>query len=185
MENVVIVTFDEPSRAAQGLRELQRLDESKAIDLRAAAVLQRDEDGKWRIADETEDPTFVGTITGGLIGALVGTLTGPLGLLLGATAGLLAGEMIDVTEDEEDELILDAMISRVPPAAAALVAEVEEPVTETLDASMEKLGGTVMRRPRAEVEAELQSAAETVRQMGKDSRGILRRRKRQQAAAEA
>ena len=185
MENVVIVTFDEPSRAAQALSELQRLDESKAVDFRAAAVLQRDEDGTWRIVDETEDPTFVGTITGGLIGALVGTLTGPLGLLLGATAGLLAGEMIDVTEDQEDELILDAMISRVPPAAAALVAEVEEPVTETLDACMEKLGGRVIRRPRTEVEAELQSAAASIGQIGKDSRGILRRRKREQAAAKA
>jgi len=185
MENVVIVTFDETSRASQALSELQRLDESKAVDFRAAAVLQRDEDGTWRIADETEDPTFVGTITGGLIGALVGTLTGPLGLLLGGTAGLLAGEIIDVTEDQEDELILDAMISHVPPATAALVAEVDEPVTETLDAVMEKLGGRVMRRPRSEVEAELRSATEATRRIGKDSRGILRRLKREQAGAKA
>jgi uncharacterized membrane protein len=185
MENVVIVTFDEPSRAAQALRELQRLDESKAVDLRAAAVLQREEDGTWRIADETQDPTFVGTIAGGLIGALLGTLTGPLGLLLGGTAGLLAGEIIDVTEDQEDELILDAMISHVPPAAAALVAEVDEPVTETVDAVMEKLGGRVMRRPRSEVQTELWSAAEAIRKIGKDSRAIFRRLKREQAAARA
>ena len=185
MENVVIVTFDEPGQAAQALSELQRLDDSRAVDLRAAAVLQRGEDGTWRIADETEDPTFVGTITGGLIGALLGALTGPVGLLLGGTAGLLAGELIDVTEDKEDELILDAMISHVPPAAAALVAEVDEPTTETLDAVMEKLGGQVMRRPRAEVEAELRSTAEATRKIGRDSRGILRRLKRDQAAATA
>jgi uncharacterized membrane protein len=177
VENIVAVTFDEPGAAIQALNELQRLHESEALKVRTAAVLERRGDGTWRVADKTEHPTFAGTITGGLVGAILGALTGPLGLLLGGTAGLLAGELIDVTEDEAEELILEAMINRTPPGSSALLAEVDEPVPDTLDAIMGKLGGRIMRWSRADVEAELEAAAEATDAGRRESRRILHLRK--------
>lgn len=175
MKNIVVVTFDEPSRALEGLTELERLDDAEAVKLRAAAVVERRPDGTWRMADETEHPTFAGTITGGLIGSLLGALTGPLGLLLGGTAGLLAGELVDVTEDEASDIILEAMIARIPAGTTALVADVDEPVTDTVDAVMDKLGGQVTRWPRAEVEAELEAAAEATEAGRRETRRIFHR----------
>jgi uncharacterized membrane protein len=176
VENIVAVTFDEPGAALQALNELQRLHESEALKARAAAVLERRPDGTWRIADATQHPSFAGTVTGGLLGAILGALTGPLGLLLGGTAGLLAGELIDVTEDEAEELILEAMINRIPPGTSALLADVDEP-PDTLDAIMEKLGGRIMRWPRADVEAELEAAAEAAAAGRRESRRIFHLRK--------
>jgi uncharacterized membrane protein len=177
VENIVAVTFDEPGAAIQALNELQRLHESKALKVGTAAVLERRGDGTWRVAHETEHPTFAGTITGGLLGAILGALTGPLGLLLGGTAGLLAGELIDVTEDEAEELILEAMINRIPPGSTALLADVDEPVPDTLDAIMGKLGGRIMRWSRADVEAELEAAAEATDAGRRESRRIFHLKK--------
>jgi uncharacterized membrane protein len=177
VENIVAVTFDEPGAAIHALNELQRLHESEALKVRTAAVLERRGDGTWRVADKEEHPTFAGTITGGLVGAILGALTGPLGLLLGGTAGLLAGELVDVTEDQAEELILEAMINRIPPGSSALLAEVDEPVPDTLDAVMEKLRGRVMRWSRADVEAELEAAAEAAEAGRRECRRILHLRK--------
>ena len=111
------------------------------------------------------------------LGGLLGALTGPLGLLLGATAGALAGEVVDVTEDEVSELILDAMIARIPPGTTALLADVEERATDTLDAVMDKPGGRITRWPRADVEAELEGAEEATEAGRREARRIFHRTK--------
>jgi uncharacterized membrane protein len=177
VENIVVVTFDEPSGAHQGLTELRRLDDSGAVKVRAVTVVERRPDGVWRIADEVEHPRFVGTVTGGIIGTLLGALTGPLGFLLGATAGVLAGEVIDVTEDEASELILEAMIARIPPGTTALLADVDEPTTDALDAAMEKFGARITRWDRGEVEAELEGAGEATEAGRRETRRIFHRLK--------
>jgi uncharacterized membrane protein len=177
MENIVIVTFDDANAALEGLRELQQLDDAGKLRLRNAAVVERRPDGTWRIADEDEVADFHATIAGGLVGTLVGVLAGPLGLLLGAAAGLLAGEVIDVTEDEARELIHEAMIRRVPPGTTALVGDVDEPASHPLDGPMATLGAQITRWPRAEVQIELESAAEATEAGRQASRRILHRRK--------
>jgi uncharacterized membrane protein len=181
VENVVFVSFDDPNAALKALTELLRLHDAEALKVHTAAVVERRPDGTWRIADETEHPAFGGTLAGGLVGALVGALTGPVGLLLGATAGLLAGELVDVNKDEADELILEAMIGKVPPGTTALLAEVDEPVPDTLDAVMQKLGGRVTRWPRKEVEAELEAAAEADEANRRETRRIFHRWKEKTA----
>jgi uncharacterized membrane protein len=183
VENIVVVTFDELNGALQGLSELRRLDDAGALTARAAAVVERRPDGTWRIVDEEEHPSFAGTVTGGLVGAVLGALTGPLGLLLGGTAGLLAGELIDVTEDQESEIILESMMARIPPGTTALVADVQESVPDTLDAVMEKLRGRVTRWARADVEAELKAAAEATRIGGQETRRLFHRMKEKAGTA--
>jgi len=159
METILIATFDDENIALLGLRELQQLDDDGRLRLRNAAVVERRPDGTWRIVDEDEETDFRATLSGGLIGALVGVLAGPLGLLLGGAMGLLAGEAIDLTEDEARELIHEAMIRRIPPDTTALVCDVDEPLSHPLDEAMAKLGAQVTRWPRAELQAELVSAA--------------------------
>ena len=173
----MIATFDDANAALEGLRELQQLDDAGKLRLRNAAVVERRPDGTWRIVDEDETADFHATLAGGLLGAMVGVLAGPLGLLLGAAAGLMAGEVIDVTEDEARELIHEEMIRCVPPGTTALVGDVDEPLSHPLDEPMAKLGAQITRWPRAEVQTELESAAEATEAGRQASRRILHRRK--------
>jgi uncharacterized membrane protein len=178
VENVVLVTFGEPSRAFQAMSELRRLGDEGALDVRTAAVVERQTDGQFRIPEGSENIGFVGTAAGGAIGALIGALAGPLGLLLGGATGAIVGVVADVDEADASEVLLGTVTRSVPPGAAAVVADVDEPAPEVLDAVMTKVGGTVTRRPKFEVEAELQAAEEAARAAEREARRVLRERRK-------
>jgi len=55
------------------------------------------------------------------------------------------------------------MSHRIVPGTTAVVADVDEPAPEAVDAVMDKLGGVVTRRSRRAVEAEIESAEEAAR----------------------
>ena len=54
-----------------------------------------------------------------------------------------------------------------------MIAEVTEPTPEVVDEEMENLGGIVLRRPVAEVEAELVAAADAARAAEEEARRRL------------
>ena len=99
IENVVLVTFEEESKAYQAATVLKEASAQGRIDLHAVAVAQRAEDGTLRIKEGDADDFPVGTwtggiiggTTGGIIGLTLGVMGGPLGLLLGGTGGVLLG----------------------------------------------------------------------------------------------
>jgi hypothetical protein len=64
---------------------------------------------------------------------------------------------------------------------------VDEPSTEIVDAAMSDLGGTVARRPMAEVEAEIAAAEDAERKAKREARKELNRsrRERDQASVHA
>ena len=64
-ENVVLVTFDEESRAYQAASALKEASAEGRIDLHAVAVVQRAEDGTLRVKEGDADDFPAGTWTGG------------------------------------------------------------------------------------------------------------------------
>ena len=97
-ENVILVTFEEESKAYQAANVLKEANADGRITLHAVAVLQRMEDGALRVKEGEADAFpvatwttgAVGAATGGLIGLTLGTLGGPLGGSLGRCVGLAA-----------------------------------------------------------------------------------------------
>ena len=92
---------------------------------------------------------------------------------MGGTYGMLLGSLVDLSAEEEEESVLAAMARAIQPGTTALIAEVTEPTPEVVDAMMGRLGGQVLRRPVAEVEAELVAAAEAARSAEEEARRKL------------
>lgn len=180
MENVVLVTFEERSRAYQGISELRRLGDQRAVTVRSAAVIERADDGSFRIADDADNVGFTGTAVGGVVGALIGALAGPLGVLLGGMTGVAVGSLADADEAETADALVSTVATRVPPGASALVADVEEPAPEVLDSVMRSLGGTPIRWQRQNIEAELAVAAEALEAAQGEARRVMRERRKAQ-----
>jgi len=183
--NVIAVSFDPDTNAYAALTALKELDAQQRLSLQSAAVVVRGADGQIDIKDQVGNDEFAGTAGGGLLGVLVGILGGPLGVLLGGSYGLMVGSLVDLGEAEQSESVLSQISASVKPGHTALLAEVNEQSPEVVDTAVAELGGTVLRRPVAEVEAEIAAAEEAQREAKRMARAELRQSRRDKRHADA
>jgi uncharacterized membrane protein len=184
-KNVVVVRFNEPSKAYQALSVLKQCDAEGRIDLESAAVVQRTAEGGLSVSESDDNVGPVGIASGSLIGMLVGVLGGPVGVLLGWGAGALMGGAFDLDRNVTSDEALGVLARAIPPESTALIASVEEPAAEVIDAEMYGLGGEVTRRPVAEVMAELAAAEEAADAAAKEARRVVREKRKAELHAGA
>jgi uncharacterized membrane protein len=180
MENVLTINFSEDGDAYEALTTLKELDEQDQVALEGAAVVMRHEDGTIAIKDEVGDIGYEGTATGGVIGLIVGILGGPIGVLLGGATGVLIGSLFDLDDLDETDSVLSEMSRTVRVGHASVMAEVDEQSVEVVDSAMQRLNGTVLRLPLADVEAEIAAADEAQRAAKQAARKKLREERREE-----
>lgn len=181
MENVLAVTFEEDSKAYEALTTLKQLDSQGQINLTAAAVVVRTDDGRLETKDQVGEDGFEGTATGGLIGLVIGILGGPFGVLLGGATGLLVGSLFDLADDDDTESALGELSRSAQVGRTTLLAQVTEQSPEVVDTAMARLGGSVLRRSMDDVEAEIAAAEDAQRAAKQAARKHLREQRRAQA----
>ena len=184
LDNVVVVRFEDPSKAFEALSVLKACDAQGRIGLGAAEVVERSNDGVLTQREGAGEDPLSATASGSLIGVLIGVLGGPLGVLLGLGTGALVGAAVDADRADAYEDALSQMAQAIPPGSTALVAAVSEPAIEVVDGEMAKLGGEVTRRPRAEVLAELEAADEAADAAAREARRAIREQRTHEAKEE-
>lgn len=182
-ENVVIVRFDEASKSYQALSVLKDCDAEGRIELESAAVVERLQDGELKIQDSADNVGLENTAGGSLIGMLVGVLGGPVGVLVGWGAGAIMGGAFDLDRMETSDEALTVLGKAIPPETTAVIASVDEPVVEVIDAEMYKLGGEVTRRSVSDVLAELAAAEEAADAAARAARHELREKRKAEVHA--
>ena len=184
---MIAVSFEDDSNAYNALTLLKELDSQQRVGVEEAAVVLRRDDGQVVEKDRISSSFAVGTASGGLIGLLLGIIGGPFGMLIGGTGGLMVGALFDLDEIEESESALGAISASVQSGRTALLAVLNEQSAEVVDTAMSGLGGTVFRRPVADVEAEVAAAAEAERKAKREARKELLRARHEhdKAAAKA
>ncbi len=163
--DVIIATFENRNQAYEAARDIDKLDDS-VISVQSGVIVEKDMLGNVTQLDSEGlgDPWgFVGGSTAGaLLGALVGTLAGPAGTMTGAqmgaaaaaTGGVLGGTMgatVDLADTGIKADYIDAVSGRLLPGHAALVTEVEEYSTQSVDEAIWRHGGVVFRHPASYV----------------------------------
>jgi uncharacterized membrane protein len=161
--NLIVVTFEDDSKAYEGLSKLKQASVAGRVGVRSAAVLERDADGRLAVPEAGDAVIGTGLAAGGLIGLLVGVLGGPVGVVLGFGVGAVAGSLFDIERGEREGGVLAHVAGSIPAGRTALVAEVDEYAVEVIDGEMRALGGTVVRTPAAEVLAALEAAEKAAR----------------------
>jgi uncharacterized membrane protein len=177
-ENVVIIRFDEESKAYEALSVLKECDADGRIELESAAVVKRQEDGELKIQDSADNVGLENTVGGSLIGMLVGVLGGPVGVLVGWGGGALIGGAFDLDRMETSDEALTVLGKAIPPESTAVIACVDEPVVEVIDAEAYKLGGDLTRRSVSDVLAELSAAEEAADAAARAARHELREKRK-------
>jgi uncharacterized membrane protein len=181
MENVLAVTFADDAKAYEALSVLKQLDSEPDVELAAAAVVIRHDDGQLEIKDSADSADLDNTSKGGLIGLLIGILGGPFGVLLGGATGLLIGSLFDLDDADETESALSEISRSVPAGHTALLAQVSEDSPDAVNAAISRLGGTVVRRSLDDVEAEIAAAEDAQRAAKKAARQELHEQRRAEA----
>ena len=151
MERMLVVVFDNETKAFEGKSALRQLEREGDLAIYAGAVVTKRADGTADVK-QYDDFGPVGSLVGTSVGGLIGLLGGPVGAVIGATSGLALGAAYDIGAARVGDDFIADVAKVLTPNKVAVIAEVEEGWTTPVDTRMEALGGTVLRRALWEVE---------------------------------
>jgi uncharacterized membrane protein len=153
MERMLVVVFNDESKAYEGSRALSQLDGEGSITIHAESVIQKNVDGTVTVK-RAEGDFPIRTIGGTAIGSLIGLLGGPVGLFVGATIGATAGFIDDLYVAGVNTDFLDNVSKTLTPGKFAVLADVSEEWVTPVDTRMEAVGGVVLRTAKEHFEEE-------------------------------
>lgn len=145
MDRMLVVVFDDETKAYEGKKALIQLDAEGSISVYADVVVTKDADGKVTVKDK-DNFGPLGTLLGTTFGSLIGLLGGPVGFGIGLATGAVVGGSVDLDNARIGKDFVQDVNKALTPNKCALVAEIEENWTTPVDTSMEAVGGTVFRR---------------------------------------
>src|SRR5260370_31974508 len=93
MDRMLVVVFDNESKAYEGKKALLQLDGEGSISAYGYAVVSKNSDGTTTVK-QGDDSGPLGTLTGTALGRLIGLLGGPAGLAIGAAARPTSGATV-------------------------------------------------------------------------------------------
>jgi uncharacterized membrane protein len=150
IDRMLVVVFDDESKAYQGKKALLALENEGSISVYASAVIAKNADGTIAVR-QIDDAPPLGTIFGTPLGSVIGLLGGPAGFAVGTAVGFLAGLTADLRNARIGEDFIDDVKKDLLPNKWAIIAEIEEDWTTPVDTRMEAIGGTVFRRALSDV----------------------------------
>lgn len=180
--NVVVIQFDEQSKAYEALSVLKQCDADGRIELESAALVERSSDGGLKIV-ESAGNVGLGTVSGSFIGMLIGVLGGPVGLLLGWGSGAMVGAAVDVERADKSYGALGMLGNSIPAGSTAVIANVSEPTIDVIDGEIAKLGGEVTRRPVEQVMDELEAVEDAADAAAQEARRTVRQKHKAEVTA--
>jgi len=150
MDRMLVVVFDNETKAYDGVKALLDLDDDRSISLYAYAVIKKNADGSVTMK-QSDEVGPVGTLVGTTVGSLIGLIAGPAGAVLGGSAGMTGGSAFDLHNARIANDYLDDVQKALAVNKVAIVAQVDEDWITPVDSHMEELGGDVFRRGLSDV----------------------------------
>ena len=151
MEKLIVIVFDDQTKADAGFEILRLLDRDGEISVYEAQTIAKEPSGSIRYIDNSDKLAF--PVIGGAtaVGALVGLLGGPLGALIGGMAGGFIGSIGDLEHAGVTDEFINDVNTAMTAGKFAVVADISEDWVTPLDTRMESIGGVVFRRTRSQV----------------------------------
>ncbi|MEV4611377.1 histidine kinase [Kitasatospora sp. NPDC049258] len=153
--SMLFVTFDDTGSARAAYREMKELH-----GVRQAAVMERTADGLLDVPDSWVRGAGATTVLSGVVGGLVGLIGGPIGVFLGWGAGTALGGGAEFKRFSDATEGLMVFSRGLAEGTTLLIVELTESGPQAADEIAARHGGRLVRRPAAEVEAEVRAAQE-------------------------
>ncbi|HET6468691.1 MAG TPA: DUF1269 domain-containing protein [Geminicoccaceae bacterium] len=143
MADLVAIVYPDPSRAAEVLTALRRLQGRQLLDLEDACVVVRDpETGELRLEQATHLATL-GAISGAFWGTLIGLLflQPVIGAAVGAAAGAITGRLSDYGINDE---FMRNVSESLQPGSSAIFMLIRKATREEVEPELARYGGHVL-----------------------------------------
>jgi uncharacterized membrane protein len=126
VEKLIVIVFDDQTKADAGFEILRLLDRDGDISVYEAQTIAKEPSGGIQYIDNSDKLAF--PVIGGAtaVGALVGLLGGPLGALIGGMAGGLIGSIGDLEHAGVTDEFVDDVNTVMTAGKFAVVADVSE-----------------------------------------------------------
>lgn len=139
---VIASVFDKVEDADDTLDFFDELRKRGVLEIKHAAVIEKDEDGKTKVEDRSDVNPKQGAIFGAITGGLIGLLGGPIGVIVGAAAGAATGQVaagkIDMGFSDK---FLKKLQDELQPGKSALIVVVEHGMISDLSQTLSNLEG--------------------------------------------
>jgi hypothetical protein len=157
-DTIVTVRFTDLGAARRALRMLKLLDSEGQLRVRAAALVERSAQGRICCPSGADGDEDVFLPQGGVVGTLVDGLSSPMNGVFARPAEGFRAHGAPWTHAGERELALEEISRNLEPGVTLVIAEIEDPDPDVLDAALDALGGIATRRDAEAFSAELDAA---------------------------
>ena len=151
MEKLIVMVFDDQTKALAGFELLRQLDHDSQISVYEAEIIAKESDGSIRYIDNTDKLglRFLAGTTA--VGMLVGFLGGPAGAAIGGATGGLIASIADLRHVGVTDEFANEVNAALTPGKFAVVADLSEDWVIPVNTQVERIGGVIFRRTRAAV----------------------------------
>ena len=146
MQQLNVITFDDPLRAQELLLAMTRLAADGDLQIDDAVFVSKTDEGRVRVHETADLTPGEGALSGGFWGLLFGTLLlGPVGgLAVGAASagtGALMGAIIDAGVHDD---FVRQIKAELEPGRTALILLTQGGDPEVVDAELERFAGATL-----------------------------------------
>ena len=145
MENLLIITFDNRSKATEGLNRLKDLDQLGDIIIYNQALVKNTGVNQFEILEHEGPDTEALPAAGAFGGAVIGALGGPFGIAMGMLTGATLGLADEANRLDFSSYVLDQVTNNPGIGKFAIILDVEEDTESILDSYMKSSDGYVLR----------------------------------------
>jgi uncharacterized membrane protein/sporulation protein YlmC with PRC-barrel domain len=144
---ILIWAFDTADQAQAALQHLKSYTKENSIEIRNAAILMKDTDGKTKAREIADLGPRRGGITGLIAGGLIGLFAGPGGAIVGAAAGAATGGIAAQKIDRGfSNDYLSMLESKMKPGSSGLLTLVESSLVPNLIEELKTFGGQIYQQ---------------------------------------
>jgi uncharacterized membrane protein len=93
-QDLIVIGFDQETRAQEALRAIRAQQKQGQIDLKDTAIVSKDQEGKVHRVNEVSSATEIGAVAGGGLGLMLTVLFPVAGIAVGAATGAAIGALL-------------------------------------------------------------------------------------------
>jgi len=141
---LIVAAFQEEDGAKIALSQLKDAKKEKLIQIKDAAVLRKDKDGKLHVSETGDMTGTKGGVIGGVVGAGLGILTGGATLALGAGAAAIGGLVAKLRDSGFNDERLRKLGEGLTPGSSAIVAVIEHTWVGEIERELKHMGANIV-----------------------------------------